>query len=134
MEIRLVKTCDCSPEQYDAYIGDMRVGYIRVRWGQITVTCPWVGGEVVYSSMTDGYGSLAEHERARHLSNARKAIELWNRRETLKHDALTNVIDALDLTQNAIYQLTVGCGMHDEALEKLADTLECFAREYEQKL
>ena len=134
MEIRLVKTCDCSPEQYDAYIGDMRVGYIRVRWGQITVTCPWVGGEVVYSSVTNGYGFLADYERARHLSNARKAIELWHKRETQKHEVLTQVVDALDLTQDVIHHLLFGCGVHDEALEKLADTLEKFAREYEQKL
>ena len=38
------------------------------------------------------------------------------------------------LAQDTIHQLTFGCGVHDEALEKLADTLEKFAREYEQKL
>lgn len=29
--IHLVKTCEACPEQYDAYLGEKRVGYLRLR-------------------------------------------------------------------------------------------------------
>ena len=48
--LELVKTCNCSPEQYDVRVGGHNVGYIRCRWGQVTVECPSVGGEMVYKA------------------------------------------------------------------------------------
>ena len=35
-KITLEKTCECCPEQYWAYKGPHRIGYIRLRWGNFT--------------------------------------------------------------------------------------------------
>lgn len=35
-EITLEKACDCCPEQYWAHSGTKTIGYIRLRWGQLT--------------------------------------------------------------------------------------------------
>lgn len=35
--LRLVKTCECCPEQYDVYATNKMVGYIRCRWGEAEV-------------------------------------------------------------------------------------------------
>lgn len=134
MTIKLVKTCDCSPEQYDAYIGDMKVGYIRCRWGQVTVECPSVGGEVVYKSMTEGYGSFTDDERYTHLSAASRAIELWNAKEQHRYEVTEKLVNSLDRTIDVIHELLYGCDVQDANLEKLADTLDMFYTTYEQKL
>lgn len=40
-EIRLEKTCDAFPEQYDAYdTHGNTIGYVRVRWGWCAAWCP----------------------------------------------------------------------------------------------
>jgi hypothetical protein len=31
--IELRQTCEACPEQYDAYLGDNRIGYLRLRYG-----------------------------------------------------------------------------------------------------
>ena len=84
MDIRLEKTCDCSPEQYDAFIDDKMVGYLRLRHGNFTVTCPDVGGEEVYASPIgdSGYDGEFEDEAQRmvHLHLAKAAIEDWVKR------------------------------------------------------
>ena len=49
-DITLVMTCSACPEQYDAFVGDQRVGYLRLRWSTFEVTCPDVGGETVYET------------------------------------------------------------------------------------
>ena len=47
--IRLVQTCAASPEQYDAMIGNLRVGYFRLRWGYFRVEMPDAYDTLVYS-------------------------------------------------------------------------------------
>lgn len=73
-KIKLVQTCGACPEQYDAYIDDERIGYLRLRHGYFSVEYPWVGGEVVYSVNTNGDGLFDDGEREGHLAAARLAL------------------------------------------------------------
>lgn len=73
-EMVLVKTCDACPEQYDAFLNGQQVGYLRLRHGGFTVTCPDVGGEVVLSCNPNGDGEFDDHERPFYLSIAKQAI------------------------------------------------------------
>ena len=73
-DIELRLTCYACPEQYDAFYAGVMVGYLRLRWGYFSVTCPDVCGEVVYSAEPEGHGEFCEHERERYLSEARAAI------------------------------------------------------------
>jgi hypothetical protein len=78
--IELTETCGACPEQYDAMHNGERVGYLRLRWGWLTVTCPWVGGEVVYEHDfgDEWQGSFdGDEQRKKHLKKARKAIARW---------------------------------------------------------
>ena len=78
-EIRLVQTCGACPEQYDAFIGERQVGYLRARWGHFTVTCPDVGGEVIYEQSfgDDGLSGILGDDRDAALATARAAIMAW---------------------------------------------------------
>lgn len=74
MEIRLDQTCSACPEQYDAFIGDERVGYLRLRHGRFTVEVPDVGGKLVYEAEPKGDGCFADDERDYYLAKAVVAI------------------------------------------------------------
>lgn len=52
------------PEQYDAVDqkGKM-LGYLRLRWGNFTVECPDVWGELVYEAQPEGFGCFEDDER-----------------------------------------------------------------------
>ena len=76
-EIRLEMTCGACPEQYDAYVGDRQVGYLRLRHGQFTVEAPDVCGDLVYRAETVGDGVFDESEREYHLRRAKEAIAAW---------------------------------------------------------
>ena len=82
-EIRLEKTCPGFPEQYDAFVGDKRVGYLRLRHGTFRVECPGIDRgildayETVYCSRPDGDGLFEEYEREYELGKARAAISEW---------------------------------------------------------
>lgn len=73
MEIKLVQTCGACPEQYDAYLGDEIIGYLRLRHGyfyaQFTKT-----GETVYEATPDGDGIFAYYERDQYLEEAKDAL------------------------------------------------------------
>lgn len=74
-KLRFECTCSACPEQYDVYLDDKQVGYVRLRWGTLRVQCPDVGGEVVYEVNTEGFGDFASPcERDYHLRFAGKAI------------------------------------------------------------
>lgn len=73
-DIRLEKTCFACPEQYDAFVGDTQVGYLRLRHGHFRVEIPDAGGETVYEAYTDGDGLFEDHERDHHLQAAKAAI------------------------------------------------------------
>ncbi len=78
--IRLVKTCDACPEQYDAFDGDRLVGYLRLRHGYFNVRCPDHNGEVVYEATPEGDGIFECDERDYHLRFAVNAILTWMQR------------------------------------------------------
>jgi plasmid stability protein len=75
--VRLVRTCFDYPEQYDAFIGDEKAGYLRLRHGHFTVECPDVWGEMVYEASPSGDGIFDDGERAEQLEAAREAIADW---------------------------------------------------------
>lgn len=75
--ITLVKTsCGC-PEQYDAFLGNEQVGYLRLRHGRFTVECPDVGHTTVYEAKPEGDGAFERTERRKYLSKAVNAIMTW---------------------------------------------------------
>jgi len=85
VNIRLVRTCAACPEQYDTFLGDMEVGYIRLRWGELTVRCPDYEGQIVYShDFNEEYkGSFDDDEEsAKYLALAVAAIEDWLKKQT----------------------------------------------------
>lgn len=75
--IVLKKTCEACPEQYDAYYGPVKVGYLRLRHGHFTVHCPDHGGKGVYIAQSMGDGAFFEQEREKHLHAAAEAILRW---------------------------------------------------------
>jgi hypothetical protein len=73
-DIRLVQTCGACPEQYDAFIGDKQVGYLRLRHGYFRVDYLKCGGQTVYEAHPHGDGIFADHEREHFLSVAKLAL------------------------------------------------------------
>ena len=84
---QLFCTCFACPEQYDVKTMDgSLVGYLRLRHGHFRADCPAVGGDTVYSSMTNGDGIFDDVERSSELIAAVNAIDLWW--ETAKNKSL----------------------------------------------
>lgn len=75
--IKLVRTCDSCPEQYDAYLGDEKVGYLRLRHGHFRVECPDNGGQLMYEAHPHGDGCFDADERDDHLRQAALSIMFW---------------------------------------------------------
>lgn len=73
-DIRLEMTCNACPEQYDAFVGDRQVGYLRLRHGTFTVRTPDPGGVCVYAAETIGDGVFEASEREYHLTRAKESI------------------------------------------------------------
>lgn len=67
------------PEQYDVFLGDQRVAYLRLRHGRLRVDCPDVGGETVYeTTQLEGSGFFdTQEERDYHLRHAGAKILEW---------------------------------------------------------
>ena len=64
--LSFIKTCFACPEQYDVEYNGKQVGYIRLRWGGLTVAYPDVGGEIIYeTSIGDGWTGEFESEKQR---------------------------------------------------------------------
>jgi hypothetical protein len=82
MPMKLIKTCDSCPEQYDVVNSDTGVmlGYIRLRWGWFRVFCPDVGGECVIQEQISEQplGVFPDENRDRFLTRALLAIEKWH--------------------------------------------------------
>ena len=79
-DIRLVSTCNACPEQYDAYLGAELVGFLRLRWGAFTVTCPDPGGiQVYHREMGNSFQGLFHNtkQRKKELKKARNSIAKW---------------------------------------------------------
>lgn len=79
--IRLRCTCSWCPEQYDAYDGAERVGYLRLRHGIFTVESPDVGGTLIYEASPQGDGRFEDAERDYYLRFAVDAIQRFRRGE-----------------------------------------------------
>lgn len=69
--IKLVKTCYCSPEQYDAFFDGIKIGYLRLRHGHFRAEYKNV---IVYEADTVGDGIFEFNERDEHLTKACLAI------------------------------------------------------------
>lgn len=75
-DIELKLTCGACPEQYDAFIDDKQVGYLRLRFGYFSVETPDYGGDLVFEhEFEDGWkGEFDEDERELFLNKAKEAI------------------------------------------------------------
>lgn len=51
--IKFVMTSIGCPEQYDCYIGDEMVAYVRLRWGHLKVVYPNVFGNIIFEHQFD---------------------------------------------------------------------------------
>lgn len=61
--LTFIRTCRRCPEQYDVKDSDgNNVGYIRLRFGQLTCEYPDVGGELIYSVNIGKIGWSGEFE------------------------------------------------------------------------
>lgn len=77
-EIELRQTCGACPEQYDAFMGEKQVGYLRLRHGFFSVDCPDVGGKQVFAtSEVSGDGMFTDEERPGMLAKAKESIAKW---------------------------------------------------------
>lgn len=83
--VTLKQTCAACPEQYDAFLGSRRVGYLRLRHGFFAVYCPDAGGERVLGIHPEGDGMFTEIERSFYLRMARIAIGEWLDRKKKEH-------------------------------------------------
>ena len=62
-----VCTCFACPEQYDVYdYKEKIVGYVRLRYGNLTCKYPDIGGELIYeASIGDGLCGRFESDKQR---------------------------------------------------------------------
>lgn len=77
------KTCDACPEQYNVYKGTKQVGYVRLRFGCLSVYFPDCLDKLIYSKDFDnGYKGCFtdDKERIPYLKKVAKYIK-----EELKH-------------------------------------------------
>lgn len=77
MDIELVKTCSCAPEQYNAYVGEKLVGYLRLRHGVFRVDFPDCGETTIYQAYPKGDGIFCEDEREGYLNEAKALLKEW---------------------------------------------------------
>jgi hypothetical protein len=89
-KIDLILTCDACPEQYEAYLGEKQVGYLRLRHGKFRVDFPDVGGETIYEAYPEGDGNFSNEERDFYLEEALKAIEKKLARKPIKNKGKEN--------------------------------------------
>lgn len=73
-KLKVVLTCGACPEQYDVFLGDLQIGYLRLRHGHFRADYPDVGGETVYEASPRGDGEFEDDERDYYLRHALKAL------------------------------------------------------------
>jgi hypothetical protein len=77
MRLFLRRTCTSHPEQYDAYVGSVKVGYLRLRDGNFTVHELDAEGEIaeiIYEAETIGRDEFVKTERGQHLRAGAAAL------------------------------------------------------------
>ena len=76
--IKLERTCFACPEQYDATDEEgNQVGYLRLRHGRFSVSCPNALDLEVYSAYPKGEGIFENDEREYYLKWAVFHIQKW---------------------------------------------------------
>lgn len=75
--VELKRTCYACPEQYDACMNGKAVGYLRLRHGHFTVSCPNAQGQIVYEAAPKGDGQFEDDERDAYLNSGTLAIKRW---------------------------------------------------------
>jgi len=74
-KIKLKQTCIAYPEQYEAFVGEKQVGYLRLRHGYFRVDFPDCGGKTIYKAHPKGEGMFKDNdERKYYLKMAKKVI------------------------------------------------------------
>jgi hypothetical protein len=71
MKVKLIQTSSGCPEQYNGYINDECVAYLRLRHGYFRVEYK---DEVVYTARPNGDGIFEDDERDKYLEEACQAI------------------------------------------------------------
>jgi hypothetical protein len=102
VDIKLIKTCSVCPEQYEAYLGDRQVGYLRLRGGSFTVNYPDVGGLEIYHGYPEGQDEFRDHERFHFTYLATAAI-----RKQLKAERVAKTSWFTGLCGNCNYNIVV---------------------------
>lgn len=74
VHFKLDLTCWACPEQYDVYLEDGQVGYLRLRHGSFRCDYLDCGGETLYSAEPQGDGMFNKDERDYYLRKALAAI------------------------------------------------------------
>lgn len=60
------QTCGACPEQYDVFKDDKIVGYVRLRWGNLSCCYPDYEGDEIYSeSFDDGWKGCFDDDNER---------------------------------------------------------------------
>ena len=79
MKLYFLNTCYACPEQYDVYIENgNQVAYVRLRWGNLSVSFPDVDGELIYEyNFEDNAKGIfdSDEERNRYLKEVSVAIK-----------------------------------------------------------
>jgi hypothetical protein len=70
----LEQTCFMCPEQYNVYLNDEKVAYLRLRHGHFTAK---VNDTIVYEAHPDGDGGFTTEESNKYLYNAINAIDIF---------------------------------------------------------
>lgn len=63
----LTLTSPSVPEQYSITRNGAPCGYVRVRWGGMSIDYPDAGGDRLYEGSVDGFGGFTDHERETQL-------------------------------------------------------------------
>lgn len=75
--LKFIETCCACPEQYDVYLDNKQIGYVRLRWGIVSASYPNYEGLTVYREQVgDGLqGEFSnEEDRTLHLTNIALAL------------------------------------------------------------
>lgn len=75
MKFILEKTCSACPEQYDVYLNNKQVGYLRLRHGIFRCDFPECGGETIYINYPKGDGEFYDDERDFYIKEALEKIK-----------------------------------------------------------
>ena len=78
---KLKQTCGACPEQYDVFIANEQVAYLRLRHGYFYASVPDCGDDIVYEAYPKGDGAFHEDERDFYLRQAIAAVHEFYRRE-----------------------------------------------------